>query len=67
MSFGRFESGVRKQSGLRRVTAFRPKRALELTAEMSELLARATLETLAVVEDDTELRIRGLGSPFGSE
>lgn len=44
----------------------RLKRTLGLTSAISELLAKADFESLAVVKRDTELRIRGLGLPFRS-
>lgn len=46
---------------------FRPKQPLGLTAEASELSAKADFETSVVVDDDANLRSRVPGSTFGGE
>ena len=45
----------------------RPERTSDLTTETSELFAKADLGTLAVVDDESDLRNRVPGSTFGGE
>lgn len=46
---------------------FRPKHLLELTAEASELSAKADFEARALIDKDADIQNRVSGSTFGGK